>query len=645
MVTPQHFFRTVGANDSGEHHSYSISLSKTLELCVAGYSHTGMKREHNEDNYLLQDGLLVVCDGMGAHASGEVASEIACTVFGENHSEPDSNLEKGLITLAEEAHSAILQEVNRDPSKNGMGTTLVAARFGDGKINFINVGDSRLYRYSLDDDTLEQLTVDHSFVQEKFDRGEITREQMKTHKHKNILTLCLGSQENLDTAKIREDTVTCSSGDVYLLCSDGLNVLDDAVIKKVMNETYAAHPDNDLAVPQALVAAANTAGGPDNISVVVARVRQYSQEEIIRTKVVEGVKTVMDKLHKQGKIYTRDEAAQMVEDARREEVTAIIHKPTRILAGLQDNAKGIGDLLVTSYSAAADQELIRKDAAELAAFVSGLGQVYEKLIRSYATAVTKALEQRDLVSVREFLHQLDSLTPAPTVIGSAPEDTLPSVPHLYYRAADLHFVLGDYQQVLPLLEKLEQMNGIQEERLLGPLYLLRAKTALAQGRITDTLDALEKSSAAGKRQHFYNRKGIDELPALYDAIISKHYQAVMNEANDAVAYTETVRALLAKTAEKPEGTELDYVKYTLHQGQRAGATNALVDLGLSYYLDEKHASAEIVLAKLVEDNTKIPFVYNTLAEVVRQQNRTSDPEREQWTKWLDWKANELEQKA
>jgi protein phosphatase len=282
MVTPQYLFRTVGASDSGEHDSYSIIIGNDLELHVAGYSHTGMERKHNEDNYLLQDGLLVVCDGMGGHNAGEVASEIACTIFGKNHSKPHTTLEKNLTTLAEEAHKAIRDAVDKDPSKSNMGTTLVAARFDDGKISFTNVGDSRLYHYSLHDYTLAQLTMDHSLVQDLFEAGKIKRDDMKAHKLRNVLTLSLGYEQTLDTEKIREYTLACSVGDVYLLCSDGLNVLDDDAIKKVMHETYAAHPDNDLAVAQALVAAANVAGGPDNITVVLARVASFSIDKIVQ---------------------------------------------------------------------------------------------------------------------------------------------------------------------------------------------------------------------------------------------------------------------------------------------------------------------------------------------------------------------------
>src|SRR3989338_10490541 len=187
MTTPEHFFRTVGENDSGEHDSYSIALGD-LELHVAGYSHVGMKRTHNEDNYLLQDGLLVVCDGMGGHNSGEVASEIVCTYFDE-HNSPEISL----IDLADGAHTAIRQEVDQDPSKHGMGTTLVTARFTDDpQINFTHVGDSRLYRFNLDDRVLDQLTVDHSLVQELCDAGKITKDEMKTHRLRNVLSLSLG---------------------------------------------------------------------------------------------------------------------------------------------------------------------------------------------------------------------------------------------------------------------------------------------------------------------------------------------------------------------------------------------------------------------------------------------------------------------
>ncbi|MEK6921924.1 MAG: protein phosphatase 2C domain-containing protein [Nanoarchaeota archaeon] len=638
MITPQYFFRTKGANDSGEHDRYILALGNDLELHVAAYSHVGIKRKHNEDNYLLRDGLLVVCDGMGGHEAGEVASEIACTYFGEHN-----NPEITLTELAEGAHNAIRAEVDKDPSKHGMGTTLVAARFTEtGQLNFTTVGDSRLYQFSLDDRVLQQLTVDHSLVQDLYEAGRIKKEDMRTHKVKNILTLSLGVEETLDTDKIKEYPIDCVAGNVSLLCSDGLLVLDDTQIAQIMDQTYAAHPDDDLAVAQALVAAANAAGGPDNITVVLARVRAYSQEEIIKNKVAAGVEKVMDRLHREGIIYTVDETARMVAEARRDEAVEIAQEPTRILDTLRENARNIANLLTTSYSTATDQTLLRQDAAKFTTFVAGIEDIYKILIRSYATVVEKALGEKDLVSVREFLEQLHMLTRSPIDITEAPEETLPSIPHLYYKAAQLHFDVGETDSVSALLDRLEKMRGIKEERLLGSMYLLRAKTALSQRRTSEALDALEKSSAAGEAQHIYNRAGIDELPVLYDNIISNHHQAVMARTNDTVAYTETVRALFSKTGDKPEGTALDYLKYTLYQGQRTGASTALTELGMMYYLDRKLPAAEIVLAKLVEDNTQDSFVYNTLAQVVRQGNNTKDPAREEWTKWLTWKAEELE---
>ncbi|TAM45609.1 MAG: Stp1/IreP family PP2C-type Ser/Thr phosphatase [Gammaproteobacteria bacterium] len=245
---------------------------------MAGLTDPGRVRPENEDCIAFHPdiGFAVLADGMGGHQAGEVASRMAvdvmtrfCTdVFASNErnaagGEPCAYEHETLKAAAEAANTAIFEMARHTPEYAGMGATLVTVLFQNGHLCVGHVGDSRLYR--LRAGKLAQLTQDHSVVQELLNRGLVTPEQARQSVSKNLVTRALGVDLKVQADF---DTLSTEPDDLYLLCSDGLNdVLTDSEIEYLLNTPDAGLGD----IAQRLVDAANAAGGPDNISVILAR--------------------------------------------------------------------------------------------------------------------------------------------------------------------------------------------------------------------------------------------------------------------------------------------------------------------------------------------------------------------------------------
>ena len=230
----------------------------------------GLKRNSNQDFVYASDqkvgrlpSLLIVADGRGGHAAGDRASRVCVETAGS--SIEGSGQTETIPILAEavqKANRAVLKKAAEKPEYAGMGTTIVAAVI-DGNTRYVaNVGDSRLYL--IDDDRIDQITLDHSLVAEMVRSGRISPEQMRNHPEKNIITRAVGGEENVEADFF---DVGLHKGDVVLLCSDGLTnmVEDEQIFRIVRREKTQRHAG------QKLIAAANSAGGRDNISVVLAR--------------------------------------------------------------------------------------------------------------------------------------------------------------------------------------------------------------------------------------------------------------------------------------------------------------------------------------------------------------------------------------
>jgi protein phosphatase len=225
----------------------------------------GRVRTNNQDSYLADDDVWAVADGMGGHRGGEVASHIAIDVLSSSFEHASLD---GLREAARIANEAVFQQASDDPELRGMGTTLVAIapvddEEGETALGWVNIGDSRLYRVR--DGELEQISEDHSLVEEMVRDGRISPDEARTHPQRNILTRALGIDEHavLDTG-----TIDAYTGDRFLLCSDGLfNEVDEGRIAATLRRL--ADPGEGA---QELVRLALEGGGRDNVPVIVVDV-------------------------------------------------------------------------------------------------------------------------------------------------------------------------------------------------------------------------------------------------------------------------------------------------------------------------------------------------------------------------------------
>lgn len=268
-----------------------MDLTGVLE--VARLTDVGLKRDHNEDAIAsdVECGLLVLADGMGGYQAGEIASEIAVLTIvaelkeslmecvpGKTDSYTGMQYESKLIQQAvNKANTSIFDVSQTQPQCAGMGTTLVVALFTNDRVLVGHVGDSRLYR--LRDDTLSQLTEDHSPLQEQINAGLLTPEQAKLSHHKNLVTRALGVDPFVDL-ELHEYAV--QPDDLYLLCSDGLS---DQVRDEEIYLTLSSLGANLEIMSQRLIQLAKDQGGNDNISVILARpVKSFSVDHGWREK-------------------------------------------------------------------------------------------------------------------------------------------------------------------------------------------------------------------------------------------------------------------------------------------------------------------------------------------------------------------------
>jgi len=257
-------------------------MSLRNKLRCVGLTDTGKVREHNEDTIAVDPdiGLLVLADGMGGYNAGEVASGIAVKTIVNlikeqveredlNVQDREAGLSRPTIIMRDaiqRANKIIYQTARTQPQCEGMGTTVVAALFFDNKITIAHVGDSRLYRQRAGGDKLEQVTLDHSLLQELVDRGFYSAEEAQRAANKNYVTRALGVEPNVEV-EIQE--VPVNKGEVFILCSDGLSdMVEDEDIHLTIN-TFSANLDT---VAKQLIQLANDNGGRDNVSVVMAHV-------------------------------------------------------------------------------------------------------------------------------------------------------------------------------------------------------------------------------------------------------------------------------------------------------------------------------------------------------------------------------------
>jgi serine/threonine protein phosphatase PrpC len=234
-----------------------------MRFRVGARTDVGRVREGNEDSYMVHEPLYAVADGMGGHQGGEVASNLALQALERIAEEPapDGDSAPQLAEVVREANRLVLQRASGDPALAGMGTTLTAVLAGTGgRVHVAHVGDSRAYL--LRNGELTQLTRDQTVVQRLVDEGRITQQEAEIHPQRSILTNALGVDREI---QVDEAAYELTPGDRLLLCSDGLSgMVPEDEIRRILRER-----EDPQAACDALVEAANAAGGQDNITVVI----------------------------------------------------------------------------------------------------------------------------------------------------------------------------------------------------------------------------------------------------------------------------------------------------------------------------------------------------------------------------------------
>jgi serine/threonine protein phosphatase PrpC len=247
-----------------------------MKLMAWGLTDVGRKRSHNEDSFLVSRelGLFAVADGMGGHAGGDQASRLAVEILEREIGKVDlrssvpsmptteAPAARELRVAAREAGRAIFDLAENQPHLLGMGTTLTALLFHGRRVYLAHVGDSRAYLYR--DDRLEQLTVDHSWIEEQVRAGFMTPAEAKESSLRHIITRSVGFEREVE---VDLSVMPFLMGDCFLLCSDGLsNHLGEQRLRRGLSEAFYSE------TPSRLIAAANDLGGEDNITVVVVYV-------------------------------------------------------------------------------------------------------------------------------------------------------------------------------------------------------------------------------------------------------------------------------------------------------------------------------------------------------------------------------------
>ncbi len=240
-----------------------------MRLVPYALTDVGRKRDHNEDNFLVAPELQLyaVADGMGGHQAGERASKMAVDRLAEALVLPPAEAARDevlgqLRRAMATAGAAIFDAAQTDPELQGMGTTLTSMLFSGGRVFVAHVGDSRGYLYR--DGKAQQLTDDHSWVQEQVRAGLLTQHEAKESRFRHIITRSVGFERDV---QVDGEIWPVQAGDCYLLCSDGLsNYLDEGDLSRVLSANFYCD------VPRLLVALANDRGGDDNITVVLIHV-------------------------------------------------------------------------------------------------------------------------------------------------------------------------------------------------------------------------------------------------------------------------------------------------------------------------------------------------------------------------------------
>lgn len=254
------------------------------QLRHAAATDVGRQRSGNEDFFLLHPDrrLFVIADGMGGHAAGDIASRLAAETVAAYFDEADlprrpdpstgrdDSMAQHLIRSIKLANSSVFEEASESCERHGMGTTIVALTFGGDIAHWAYVGDSRLYR--LRDGRLDQLTRDHSLLEQTIERQDLSGDEIeRLHQHfpyKNVLTRAIGSRYVVEVDTGREEL---KDGDLFVMTTDGVHdTIDDPQLQSILED----HADDWKTATRSIIAECNRAGGPDNITAACVQVRR-----------------------------------------------------------------------------------------------------------------------------------------------------------------------------------------------------------------------------------------------------------------------------------------------------------------------------------------------------------------------------------
>jgi serine/threonine protein phosphatase PrpC len=289
-------------------------------------SDTGRRRRRNEDNYVLAPPLFAVADGMGGAQAGEVASRLAASALEGGDSDGLDGPER-IDALIQEANRRIYDRASTDPAASGMGTTMTVALVEGMTVAVGHVGDSRAYLVR--GEQMEQLTEDHSLVNELLKSGRLSEEEAHVHPQRSVITRAVGTDPDVDVDGF---TIEAEEGDVFLLCSDGLTdmVADEEILELVL----ANRDDLDKAV-KSLVTAANRGGGEDNITAVAFRISAEASASLEDTAAMPALTMDGDEPDEQTREQVQEsEPAVPAADARRVRLVLLGLILLLIVAGL-----------------------------------------------------------------------------------------------------------------------------------------------------------------------------------------------------------------------------------------------------------------------------------------------------------------------
>src|SRR5438067_13101321 len=276
------------------------SWSRSAEMPVGAYavaSDTGRRRRRNEDNYVVAPPLFGVADGMGGAQAGEVASQLAASALEAGTSEELGASER-VDALIQEANRRIFDRASTDPAASGMGTTMTVALVDGMTVAIGHVGDSRAYLVR--GEQMEQLTEDHSLVNELLKSGRLSEEEAHVHPQRSVITRAVGTDPDVDVDGF---TIEAEEGDVFLICSDGLS--DMVEDEEILELVHSNRDDLDKAV-KALIAAANKGGGEDNITAVAFRISSEAAPSLEDTVAMPALVGLEDEPDEQTREYAED---------------------------------------------------------------------------------------------------------------------------------------------------------------------------------------------------------------------------------------------------------------------------------------------------------------------------------------------------